>query len=99
MMENYATIHEHAVQEYIKTLPEQEKARFIATTVNDILQDVQILERKQSIFSRSRQVSRRIQPAISFLQRYAMAIDTEVQFSPQPSALAWGCLRFLIQVM
>jgi hypothetical protein len=91
-------IHEAALQKYNEELPPDEKFRFIATTVSDVLLDVQHLEKQQALFSKTRRISRRIDPFIKFLQRYAMAVDTLVQFDPQPSALAWGCLRSLIEV-
>lgn len=97
-MSETALIHEAALEKYNASLPSDEKFRFIATTVNDVLLDVQSLEKQQAMFSKTRRISRRIEPVINFLQRYAMAVDTLVQFDPQPSALAWGCLRFLIEV-
>jgi hypothetical protein len=97
-MSTISWIHEAALQKYNEGLPPDEKFRFIATTVNDVLLDVQHLEKQQAVFSKARRISRRIEPVIKFLQRYAMAVDTLVQFDPQPSALAWGCLRFLIEV-
>jgi hypothetical protein len=97
-MEEISLIHDEAVQRFISALPEKDKYMFTAITVNDVLADVESLERKQAVFSRTRRVSRRIDPMIKFLQRYAMAVDTMVQFSPQPSALAWGCLRFILEV-
>jgi len=97
MMSKVSFIHEAALQKYSETLPPDERFRFIATTINDVLLDVQHLEKYQAMFSKTRQISRRIEPVIKFLQRYAIAVDVFVQFDPQPSALAWGCLRFLIE--
>ncbi|RDW56366.1 hypothetical protein BP5796_13241 [Coleophoma crateriformis] len=90
--------NEAALQTYNATLSPDEKFRFLATNVNDVLLDVQNLEKRQAMFSKTRRISRRIDPFIKFLQRYAAAVDTLVQFDPQPSALAWGCLRFLIEM-
>jgi hypothetical protein len=98
MMSTSFLIHEAALQKYNDSLPPEERFRFIATTVNDVLLDVQHLETHQATLSKTRRISRRIEPVIKFLQRYAMAVDTLVQFDPHPSALAWGCLRFLIEV-
>jgi hypothetical protein len=97
-MATISLIHEAALQKYNEALPPNERFRFLATTVNDVLLDVQHLEKQQSVSSKTRRLSRRIEPVIKFLQRYAMAVDTLVQFDPQPSALGWGCLRFLIEV-
>lgn len=91
-------IHEAELQSYNEALRPDEKFRFTATTVNDILLDVQYLEKQQAQFSKTRRLSRRIDPFIKFLERYALVVDNIVQFDPQPSALAWGCLRFLIEV-
>ncbi|KAH8806116.1 hypothetical protein F5884DRAFT_469786 [Xylogone sp. PMI_703] len=97
-MPELSIIHEAALQEYNATLSPEEKRSFGGTTVNDVLHDVQNLDRRQAMVSKTRRLSKRIEPVIKFLQRYAMAVDTLVQFDPTPSALAWGCFRFIIEV-
>ena len=91
-------INEDVVRQYIGTLPDDEKSRFSFTTVEDILANARALEKQQAIFSRTRRISSRMEPVVKFLQRYARAVDIMVQFDVNPSALAWGCLRFLLEV-
>ncbi|RFU34722.1 hypothetical protein B7463_g1661, partial [Scytalidium lignicola] len=97
-MTELSIIHEAALQKYNANLSRDEKILFVGSTVNDVLLDVQNLDRRQAALSKTRRLSKRIDPVIKFLQRYAMAVDTLVQFDPTPSALAWGCFRFIIEV-
>lgn len=92
------SLSEAAVRQYIDTLDIEERSNFSGTTIEDVLASVQALEKRQAIFSRTRRVSRRVQPLVGFLQRYARAVDVMVQCNLPPSALAWGCLRFVLEV-
>ena len=89
---------EVAVQQYIEMLDSEERSNFSGTTVEDVLASVQALERRQAIFSRVRRISRRVEPVVQFLQRYAKGVDVLVQGRVPLSALAWGCLRFVLEV-
>lgn len=97
-MAQVSLTHEAAIERYLATLSAEDKLRCVAATVRDVLLDVEELERRQALSSKTRRISKRLDPFIKFLQRYAMAVDTIVQFDPAPSALAWGCFRFIIEV-
>jgi hypothetical protein len=92
------SLSERAVREYLTTLAESEKKDFTFATVEEVLENARALEKEQGSSSRSRRVFTCIEPVVKFLQRYARVIDTIIQYDVQPSALAWGCLRFLLTV-
>ena len=65
--------------------------------VEDVLQEVQYLERQSHTRSRFRRLAHRLEPVIDFLIMYSPAVDMFVQFDVAPSAIVWGSLKSLIK--
>jgi hypothetical protein len=87
-----------AFARFQSTLSPRDQADFRYTTLQHVVLEVQRLDERQVATSISRKIGSRIDPLISFLQRYARALDTMVQAYPYPSALIWGLLRVLLVV-
>jgi hypothetical protein len=49
--------------------------------------------------SKSRRLARRLEPSFRFLDRYARALDSIAQVHPNPSALIWGIVRVILEVI
>ena len=65
--------------------------------VEDVLREVQSLERRQHTKSRFRRLTRCLEPLVDFLVMYSPAVDTIVQYDVNPSAVVWGSLKTLIK--
>lgn len=76
-------------------IPQKEVYNF--SNIQGVLQEIHVLS-KASSSTRASRILGIITPFISFIDRYALAIDTFCQFNPAPSALIWGSLRVLLQV-
>lgn len=87
-----------ALRRYIKDLDGQEKEDFQHTTMHDVWTEVRSLETRHFSLSRTRCMSRCIEPLVEFVARYANAIDTMVQYDVSPSALIWGTLKMVLEV-
>ena len=68
------------------------------TTVEDVLREVQLLEKRQYTQSRFGRILRSLEPLLDFLIMYSPAVDMIVQYDPSPSALIWGALKALLKV-
>jgi hypothetical protein len=75
----------------------QSLARFDTATLNDLFTTVHILDARQRDESQARQISVRMEPLISFVERYAKAVDILSQGLPM-AAFVWGSLRILLEV-
>ncbi|KAF2454819.1 hypothetical protein BDY21DRAFT_423372 [Lineolata rhizophorae] len=89
---------EKDLRKYVGTLEDAEKRSFLRTTSDLVVLDAKTLEEKHASCSRTRRFCRLIDPFVSFLRRHARAVDVIVQCDVSPSAIAWGCLRFLVEV-
>jgi len=78
-----------------------DKVQFLAradtATLNDLLTTVHILDARQRDESLARQISVRMEPLISFIERYAKAVDIMSQ-GLSMTAFVWGSLRILLEV-
>jgi len=88
-----------ALRRYIKDLDGQEKEDFQHTTMHDVWTEVRSLETRHFSLSRTRCMSRCIEPLVEFVARYANAIDTMVQYDVSPSALIWGTLKMVGRIL
>ena len=68
-----------------------------STTIEDVLREVQSLERRQYARNRFRRMARYLEPLIDFLMMYSPALDIIVQFDANPSAIIWGSLKALLK--
>jgi hypothetical protein len=82
---------------YIENLTEQEKAKYLNTTVERLMSTNQNLLRNRAKCRRTVHFCTYIEPIVHFIQRYSKAVDVMVQ-QTSPVALAWGCLRFFVEV-
>lgn len=83
---------------YQKLLSPTEQAEFRDVTFDDVMLEVKNIEKQQNASSVTRKLGTRLQPFVTFIERYAMAVDTMVQAYPLPSALIWGIIRMLVVV-
>ena len=67
------------------------------TAVEDVLREVQSLEKRQYAQSRFRRLARYLEPLIDFLMMYSPALDIIVQYDANPSAIVWGSLKALLK--
>ncbi|KIW86271.1 hypothetical protein Z517_01666 [Fonsecaea pedrosoi CBS 271.37] len=80
------------------TLGVDEQAQFQHTQFEDVVSEVQRLERKQAASSRTRKIQSRIGPFLDFLERYGRALDSATQARPVPFSLVWGLVRAVLVV-
>lgn len=66
--------------------------------VEDVLREVQSLERQSKTKSRFRRLARCVEPLLDFLVMYSPAVDIIVQYDVTPSAVVWGSMKTLIKV-
>jgi hypothetical protein len=88
---------EQSLRRRIEKLSQQDKELYLGTTVDQVLLMNQALLTKRVTCSRTLLLCTKIDPIIQFFQQYAKAIDPMVQQSG-PEALAWGCIRILLEV-
>lgn len=67
------------------------------STIQGVLQEVHLLACTTPP-TRGAQILQQVTSLISFIDRYALAIDSMTQFNPNPCALIWGCLRMILKV-
>lgn len=60
--------------------------------------EIQTLDRWHLTNRKSRQIARRLEPLMSFVEHYSSAVDVTVQGAVSPASLIWGCLRAIIMV-
>jgi hypothetical protein len=75
-----------------------EQAKFQNITLDDVMQEVKSLEKRQNASCVTRKLGSRLQPFVAFIERYAIAVDTIVQAGPLPSGLIWGAVKILLIV-
>ncbi|OAL21718.1 hypothetical protein AYO22_07660 [Fonsecaea multimorphosa] len=80
------------------TLDPDEQEKFQHTTFQDVISEVESLEKKQAASSHTVKIKSRIQPLLSFLDRYGRALDSLTQAKPIPFSLVWGLVRILLEV-
>lgn len=85
------------VRHYVATLDDEARLQHLNTTVDQVLLVSQSLLADRSKCKRTVHFCTHIEPIIRFIQRYSKAVDVMVQ-QTTPVALAWGCLRFLLEV-
>ena len=88
--------HGGVLQEHLRTLVTASEGGSYAQ-VEDVLREVQSLERRQHAKSRFRRLARCLEPLVEFLIMYSPAVDTIVQYDVTPSAVVWGSLKTLIK--
>jgi len=88
---------EQSLQRRIDKLSPQDREAYLSTTLDQVMLASQALLRKRVDCSRTLLFCTKIDPIIQFFQHYAKAIDIMVQQSG-PVALAWGCIRVLLEV-
>jgi hypothetical protein len=88
-----------AFERFSRTLDAEEKAAFTDATLAEVLVNVRGLDQLCSMSSVSRNLTRRLEPFLQFLDRHSRAIDSMVQAHPYPSALIWGIVRVLLEVI
>lgn len=87
-----------AFERFCSTFSQNEKASFGDLTLNDVLARLEHLDRVHFSSSKVRRLVARLEPLLYFLDRHARAIDSMVQFYPNPSALIWGSFRVILEV-
>lgn len=87
-----------AFQRFRATLDAEERATFTSDTLGEVLINVRKLDQIHAASSRTRFVTRRLEPFFRFLDRYGRALDSMVQVYPYPSALIWGVVRVIFEV-
>ena len=61
--------------------------------------EIQSLDKFHLTTRKSRQIARRLQPFVDFIERYSPAVDVGIQGTVSPATLIWGCLRAIIIVL
>jgi hypothetical protein len=87
-----------AFEQFKRTLDGMEKVALTDVTLKDVLVNVHDLDRQHATSSKTRNLIRRLEPFLSFLDRHAKALDSIAQVRPNPSALIWGLVRVLLEV-
>ncbi|KAL9637039.1 MAG: hypothetical protein Q9204_002023 [Flavoplaca sp. TL-2023a] len=67
--------------------------------VVQMLRSVQPLEDVKNKKSRFRRLCRKLEPLINFVMMYSPAVDMMVQFDAHPSALIWGSLKAILNII
>jgi len=88
-----------AFERFSNTLDPEEKATFTGVTLDDVLVHVRTLDQLHYSPSKLRLFSSRLEPLVRFLDRQARALDCMVQVHPYPSALIWGIVRVILEVI
>ena len=89
--------NDQALKEHLSCLRELCDDGGGSATVQDVLHEVQSLERWQHDRSRFRRIARYLTPLIDFLMMYSPALDIIVQYDVNPSAIVWGSLKSLLK--
>lgn len=76
---------------------QRESEAYTFSNVQGVLQEIHVLARASSS-THSLHMLEMITPFLSFIDKYALAIDSFCQFNPAPSALIWGSLRVILQI-
>jgi hypothetical protein len=97
--ENDQTPLWRAFERFRSTLDAEERAAFTSVTLGEVLVNVRDLDRVHAASSKSRCAARRLEPFFHFLDRYGRALDSMVQVYPYPSALIWGMVRVILEVI
>lgn len=87
-----------AFERFCSTFSHTEKTSFGDLTLNDVFARLEDLDRVHFSSSKVRRLVARLEPFLYFLDRHARALDSMVQFYPNPSALIWGFFRVILEV-
>lgn len=88
-----------AFERFKSTLDVRERATFTSVTLREVLVNVKDLDRMHAASSKSRFVARRLETFFNILDRYGRALDSMAQAYPYPSALIWGMVRVILEVI
>jgi hypothetical protein len=88
-----------AFEQFRSTLDDGERAAFTSVTLREVLVNVRDLDRVHTASSKSRCVARRLETFFRLLDRYGRALDSIAQVYPYPSALIWGIVRVILEVI
>lgn len=88
--------HGRTLQEHIHSLKSSSPDSAYAQ-VEDVLREVQSMEKQQYTKSRFRRLARCLEPLVDFLIMYSPAVDIIVQYDVSPSAVVWGSLKVLLK--
>ena len=88
-----------AFERFYHELDPKEKDSFANVTLKDVLVNVRDSDVAHASSSTSRSLARRIDPFLRFLDRHAKALDSIVQVNPNPSALIWGIVGVILEVI
>ena len=66
--------------------------------LDELFVDLRTLEKVNASKRLSRRIALRLQPLVTFVDRYAVAVDVAIQGTPSPATLIWGSLRALLIV-
>jgi hypothetical protein len=80
------------------TNPEPYGEQHLSATVQEVLEQINALEKSHSRHSKARKLNHQIEPFVQFVIRYTPIVDTIVQGNTNPSALIWGVLKAILEV-
>lgn len=67
-------------------------------TLDGLFVEINEIEKQHASKHRSRKIAHHLQPFVSFIERYASAVDVAVQGTLNPASLIWGSLRAMLVV-
>ena len=87
-----------ARERYLEDLNDEERLLFSEASLENLFYSASAAQKLHEASSRSRALSRRIQPLLDSIEQYSKALDVYSNDSPTVMCPLWGSVRVLIQV-
>ena len=83
---------------YLEDLTNEEQAMFDNASIEAVLYDASAAEKKHGACSKSRALSKKLEPLVSAIDQYGEAIDVYANTYPLALSPLWGSIRIVLHV-
>ena len=83
---------------YLEDLTDEEQAMFDKVSIEAVLYDASAAEKKHSVCSKSRALSKKLEPLVSAIDQYGEATDVYANACPLALSSLWGSIRIVLHV-
>jgi hypothetical protein len=83
---------------YLEDLTDTERAMFKEASIEAILYDASAAEKKHGVSSKTRALSKKLEPLVSAIDQYREAMDVYVNAYPLALSPLWGSIRVVLYV-
>lgn len=87
-----------ALSRYIEDLNEEEKSVFANASLENLFYSTSVAQREHQETSKSRALSARLEPFVTAIDQYSVALDIYSNSSPLVMSPIWGSIRVLLHV-